>query len=95
MPTAKSTKRTTKKPARKPAQRRTARSTHKQGFMTLQPTIQTFYWVILGALVIALAFWVLTLSVKIQRIYDQIDEQNALVETLQQKESANKKQKQQ
>lgn len=92
MPTAKSTKRQPKKTVRK-ATSRAASRTRQTSFFSFQPSMQTFYWVILGALVIALAFWVLTLSIKIQRIYDQIDEQNALVDSLQIKEEAAKKKK--
>ncbi|MEO5950153.1 MAG: hypothetical protein ABIQ04_01760 [Candidatus Saccharimonadales bacterium] len=46
-------------------------------FLTFQATHQTFYWLILSGLVIALAAWVMQLSMKVQDIYDQIDATNA------------------
>ena len=39
-------------------------------------TIQTVYWIILGILFISLALWVASLNMKIQDLYDQIDETN-------------------
>lgn len=50
-------------------------------FMTFRITHQTFYWVVLSALVLALGVWVLTLTVKLQQVYDEID-------TLQQQEQS-------
>lgn len=41
--------------------------------MSFKVTVQTIYWVILGASVIGLALWVLTLHNRIQSIYDEID----------------------
>lgn len=42
-------------------------------FMTFRITHQTFYWVVLSALILALGVWVLTLTVKLQQVYDDID----------------------
>ena len=51
-------------------------------FLTFRATHETFYWIVLGALVLALGIWVLTLTVKIQQIYDDIDVlQSQTVET--------------
>ncbi|MDX2775919.1 hypothetical protein PV379_00930 [Streptomyces caniscabiei] len=50
-------------------------------FMTFRVTHQTFYWVVLSALILALGVWVLTLTVKLQQVYDDID-------TLQQQEQS-------
>jgi hypothetical protein len=33
---------------------------------------QTFYWLIIGALVLGLGIWIIMLSVKIQVLYDRI-----------------------
>lgn len=42
-------------------------------FMTFRITQQTFYWVVIGALILALGIWVLTLTIKLQQVYDEID----------------------
>lgn len=52
-------------------------SKSEEPFMTVRFTEQTFYWVILCAIVLALALWVLSISVKVQEVYDQVDRQNA------------------
>lgn len=88
MATAKKT--TTKKATvkKKPAARKapvkkstsvTTRSSSAKGstFLTMTPTIETVYWIVLGVVVILLAIWVLTLTAKINDIYNQIDVQNA------------------
>lgn len=42
-------------------------------FMTFRINRQTIYWLILGAMVISLATWVLAISIEVQNIYDQVD----------------------
>lgn len=59
------------------ARKKSTPTTQQSSFMTLTPTIQTFYWFILGAVVIFLTMWVASLSIKIQSIYDQIETTNA------------------
>lgn len=66
-PTAKSN---TKKAA---ANRSFVVASERPPFFAFRITHQTFYWVVLGALILALGVWVLTLTVKIQQIYDDID----------------------
>lgn len=46
-------------------------------FMQARFSEQTVYWLIIGAAVIGLAIWVLSLQVKLDDIYDQIDAQSA------------------
>lgn len=55
----------------------TSATRQKSTFLTMTPTIETIYWLILGVVVILLAIWVLTLTAKINDIYNQIDVQNA------------------
>lgn len=45
----------------------------KQPFMSMQPTRETTYWLIFSLLILALGIWVLTLTIKINDIYDQIE----------------------
>jgi uncharacterized protein HemX len=45
-------------------------------FFTFQPTIQTFYWLIIGVLVIGLTIWVYMLQQQITQIYDSIEINN-------------------
>lgn len=71
---------TRKAPVKKPTtvtQTRSTRSAKKSTFLTMTPTAETVYWIVLGVVVILLAVWVLNLTAKINNIYDQIDVQNA------------------
>lgn len=56
-----------------PSVRSLRRSVDDTPFFTVRFSHQTVYWLILAALVIGLAAWVLQLSIKIQDIYNQID----------------------
>jgi hypothetical protein len=42
-------------------------------FFTYRLTQQTVYWLILSLLILALGIWVVTLSVKVQSLYDKVD----------------------
>ena len=85
MATAKK-KPTKKSTAAKPSARKTLASQKKAvsfasksdvKFMQARFSEQTVYWLIIGVAVIALAVWVLSLQVKLDDIYDQIDAQTA------------------
>lgn len=70
-----------KKPAAKSTAKKATVSNDKSfqltrpttSFLTFRPSIQSVYWFILCALVLALGAWVLFLSMKVQDIYDQIE----------------------
>lgn len=90
MATAKKSVTTRKKPAsttkktataRKPAQHVT-KPAPKSAFMTMKPTIETAYWALFAVAILALGIWVLTLTMRVNAIYDQIDANNAAVETM-------------
>ena len=68
-----------KKTVKKPAMRSFVRAKNTEPFFVFKATHQTIYWLILCCLVLALGIWVLTLNMKIQRIYDQIDQNSDLV----------------
>ncbi len=53
----------------------------EQPFMTFQITRQTIYWLILAVIVVSLAAWVLSISIKVQNIYDEIDATNRITES--------------
>ena len=62
----------------KPAHMRSfKRSPDQPPFFTYQITQQTVYWLIISLLVLALGIWVITLSVKVQTLYDQVQVQAA------------------
>ena len=46
-------------------------------FFTFRITHQTFYWLVLAIIVVGLGVWVLSISIKVQHIYDQIDATNS------------------
>lgn len=66
------TKSNTKKISKAPIRSFTI-SDDRPPFMTFRITQQTFYWVVIGALILALGIWVLTLTIKLQQVYDEID----------------------
>lgn len=51
-------------------------------FLTFRPSVQTFYWLILGVFVVSFGAWVILLTVKVQNIYDQIEINNTAINTL-------------
>lgn len=48
-----------------------------RNFFSVRITDQTVYWAILCFIVLALGIWVVTIDDKVQRLYDQIDADNA------------------
>lgn len=42
-------------------------------FMSFKLTHQTFYWVLISLLVLALGAWVTVLTIKVQSLYDRIE----------------------
>lgn len=53
------------------------RSEITEPFFTFRISHQTLYWLILAGVVLFLGLWVTDISLKVQRIYDQIDSTNA------------------
>jgi hypothetical protein len=49
------------------------RADNPKPFVTFQFTQQTVYWLILSIIVLALGVWVITLSVKVQNIYNKFE----------------------
>lgn len=66
-----------------------SKQTPQNSFMTLRFTHESAYWLLLTLLVLALGIWVLSLTARVQNLYDQIDTNNT---TTQQMTEANKKQ---
>lgn len=62
-----------KAPAKKSASRAASASASNRAFLEARFTEQTVYWIIIGAAVIALAAWVLSLQVQLNEMYDSID----------------------
>lgn len=73
-PVSKTTVRTKKTAAPEMRSFRAARVS--EPFFTFRITHQTFYWLILAVIVVGLAAWVMSISIKVQHIYDQIDATN-------------------
>lgn len=44
--------------------------------MSLQLSSQTFYWFVIGVLVLILATWTMSMAVKINTLYDDVDAMN-------------------
>lgn len=55
------------------------RSANSAEFMRARFTEQTVYWLIIGAAVIGLAIWVLSIQVRLNDMYDAIDTQTSEV----------------
>ena len=73
-PVSKTTVRTKKAVA--PEMRSFRATRPSEPFFTFRVTHQTFYWLILAVIVVGLAAWVMSISIKVQHIYDQIDATN-------------------
>lgn len=57
----------------KPDQMRSFRRyPNEEPFFVIRINHQTFYWLIIGALILALGIWSVLLSAKVQVIYDQL-----------------------
>lgn len=68
---------TKKKDSTKKSHMRSLRRSDNEGpFFTLRITQQSAYWLILCLLILALGVWVITLSVKVHTIYDQVEHEN-------------------
>jgi hypothetical protein len=60
---------------KKPTEHRSfKKSPSPSPFVTLKFTHQSVYWTILSLLVLALGVWVINLNVKVQKVYDQVDQ---------------------
>lgn len=51
-------------------------------FLTYKFTDQTLYWFILSTVVLVLSLWVINLHLEVQRIYNQIDANEAQISEL-------------
>lgn len=45
---------------------------NEEPFFVIRINHQTFYWLIIGALILALGLWTIFLSARVQTIYDQL-----------------------
>ena len=54
-------------------------ASERQKFMSFNLTIQTFYWVVLGVIVIMFTAWIMKLQADVNSIYDQIDLNQSVV----------------
>jgi len=57
------------------------RSPEELPFFQFRITQQSVYWLILCLLILGLGIWVVTLSVKVQSLYDQIETSSMQTET--------------
>ncbi len=69
------------KPARK-SSRMLAIQPEQEDFMNFRVNRETVYWVVLGAVVIIFAMWIMQLQADIQKIYDDIDASTAASEAV-------------
>jgi hypothetical protein len=86
-PTKKSVKKTThKKAAAQKAKRRPILSfridSETTPFLTFRLTRQSLYWLVFSTAVLGLGIWVLFLNIKIIQIYDQIQLNDAVTDSL-------------
>lgn len=84
MPTAKKKPATKKTTTKRPVAPRKTVSAHTPRpaqpaptFLTVRPTIETIYWIVLGVVVIGLVAWVLRLTTQIDNLYNQVEINNA------------------
>lgn len=51
-------------------------ATSDEPFLVMRLTSQTFYWLVIGALVLTLGLWVLHMATNINKMYDDVDAMN-------------------
>jgi hypothetical protein len=51
-------------------------------FFTFRVSQQTLYWLVLAVVVIGLGVWVMNINEKVQKIYDQIDTTNSMINSM-------------
>lgn len=61
------------------------RSIDTEPFFTVRFTHQTVYWSILAALILALGLWVLTLTIRVEKLYSEIERANHETSLLEQR----------
>lgn len=77
-----------RKTVKKSSDYRTLRlSRAKRPFLSTELTNQTFYWLLIGLLVLVLGGWIIHLQVKISDIYDKIDENQSYYNQIEELES--------
>jgi len=69
---SKATKTTTRAKSTAP-KRAAAKTTSSSTFFTFRATHETVYWLILGVVVVLMAVWVLSLTIRVQNLYDQME----------------------
>lgn len=70
---------TTKKSSKTPTVQSLRLSKSQTPFLTVRPSIQSVYWLILGVVVIGFAAWILKLQADIDSIYDSISTGNTVI----------------
>lgn len=50
----------------------------KETFISLKPSVQTLYWLVIGVFAILFTLWLVSLQAQIYEIYDSIDRNNAV-----------------
>jgi hypothetical protein len=61
-------------------------------FFTFRVSQQTVYWLVLAVVVVALGLWVMNINDKVQRIYDEIDSTNSMIDSMPDTSTAKKAQ---
>jgi hypothetical protein len=62
----------------KSGERSLQRSSQEVPFFTFRITQQSVYWLTLCLLILGLGIWVITLTIRVQSIYDQVDRSAAV-----------------
>lgn len=70
---SKPTKTTTMRVKSIAPKRAAAKTTPSSTFFTFRATHETLYWLVLGVVVVLMGIWVLTLTIRVQNLYDQIE----------------------
>lgn len=65
-------KKSVSRPVKSDQMRSFRRYPNEEPFFVIRISQQTFYWLIISALILALGIWTVLLSTKVQTIYDQL-----------------------
>jgi cell division protein FtsL len=66
--------------ATRPAVKKRVASSAQDSFWKIEFNVNTFYWIIIGVMVVGIAMWTYDTNQRINKMYDTVDQNNAVDE---------------
>ena len=67
-----------RKSSKQPSMRSFKRSPEPHPFMTWKATHQTVYWLIICLFTLGIGIWMISLNIKVQKIYDEAEQHTSI-----------------